>query len=99
MGMRPKSAEEIVLAEWARQIRAARKAVGLSQVEAAKACGITQSTLSKIENGEYRLHPGMILRLCDGLDLDPRHIFDWPIAIVEIERMRKQAVAIVEGAA
>lgn len=86
-----RSAEQIVLDEWAKQIRAGRKRLGISQVEAAQRCGITQSTLSKIENADYKLHPAMVLRLCDGLDLDPQVAFGWPTAIVEIQRFRRAA--------
>lgn len=93
MGTTAKTAERLVLEAWADEIQTHRKRLGLTQIEAAARCGITQSTLSKIESGDYRLHPAMILRLCDGLDLDPRHAFQWPPAIVEIARMRREAVA------
>lgn len=93
MGSGLAPAERIVLDTWADQVNAARRAQGLSQVEAARRCGITQSTLSKIEAGEYRLHPAMVLKLCDGLDLNPAVAFAWPRAILEIARSRKSAAA------
>lgn len=93
MGTTLKSADRLVLDAWADEVKNRRRQLGLSQVEAASRCGITQSTLSKIESGDYRLHPEMILRLCDGLDLDPRHAFAWPPAIVEIARIRKEPAA------
>lgn len=88
-----KPAERIVLETWADQVKAGRDALGLSQVQAAARCGITQSTLSKIEAGDYRLHPAMVLKLCVGLDLNPSLSFAWPRAIVEIARTRSTAEA------
>ena len=35
------------------QIRALRKALGLSQEELAKACGVTRQTVNAIENNKY----------------------------------------------
>lgn len=89
----PTPADRIVLEEWGERVKQGRASAGLSQVEAARRCGITQSTLSKIEAGDYRLHPAMVLKLCDGLDLNPSVAFAWPRSILEIARMRKQAAA------
>lgn len=91
MGNASPSADRIVLETWADQVKNARRELGISQVEAAVRCGITQSTLSKIEAADYRLHPAMVLKLCDGLDLTPSVAFAWPRAIVEIARSRKVA--------
>lgn len=100
MGAGPKTAEKLVLLEWAKQVKAARQRLGLTQVQAAERCGIAQSTLSKIETGDYlRFAPAMVLRLCDGLDLDPRFAFDWPPAIVEIHRLRSHSPAMADDAA
>lgn len=85
------TADRLVLDQWADQVKAARKEQDLSQVEAAQRCGITQSTLSKIEAGDYRLHPAMVLKLCVGLNLNPSLSFAWPRAIVEIARSRTAA--------
>lgn len=91
MGSALKPADRLVLEAWAASVKDARTRAGLTQVETAARCGIAQSTLSKIESADYQLHPAMVIRLCDGLDLDPRHAFAWPPAIVEIARMRKAA--------
>lgn len=88
-----KAADEMVLHAWGKRIRDRRKALILSQVEAAAAIGISQSTLSKIEAGEYRLHPAMILKVCIGLELDPERTFDWPPAIVDIAKMHATGAA------
>lgn len=93
MGNAPTPADRLVLEEWGNRVKQARAKAELSQVEAARRCGITQSTLSKIEAGEYRLHPAMVLRLCTGLDLNPSVEFAWPRSIVEIARLRAGAAA------
>ncbi len=89
-----KSADEMVLDAWGKRVKARRQGLTLSQVEAAARIGISQSTLSKIEAGEYRLHPEMILKVCMGLDLDPEQAFNWPPAIVEIARMHQPSAAV-----
>lgn len=88
MAQRLPTGDEIVLQCWADAVKAARRHLGLNQVAAAQRIGISQSTLSKIESAEYRLHPAMVLRLCVGLDLDPAEAFAWPRSIVDIARMR-----------
>lgn len=86
-------AHQLVLKAWGKRIKHARIALELSQIAASERIGIDQSTLSRIETGDYRqMHPEMVLRICDGLDLDPDTVFAWPPAIVEIVRLRKVAV-------
>jgi transcriptional regulator with XRE-family HTH domain len=48
--------------EMLRRLRAARTAAGLTQVEVARAFGITQGFVSKIERGEVRIDPIELLR-------------------------------------
>lgn len=88
-----KAADEMVLHAWGKRIQAHREALGLSQVQASARIGCSQSTLSKIENGDYRMHPAMILKICIGLDLDPERTFQWPPAIVDIAKMRTPEAA------
>lgn len=88
------AAHHLVQKAWGKQVRRARKALDLSQIAAAERVGIDQSTLSRIETGDYRqLHPEMVLRLCVALSIDPDDAFRWPPAIVEIARMKTEVAA------
>lgn len=88
---RPKPADKIVREDWGSQVRAARIRLELSQVAVAERLGIDQSTLSRIETGDYRaMTPDLILQLCLALKMDIRS-FSWPRAIVEIAEMRAGA--------
>lgn len=87
------SADRIVRKGWGAQVRTARKRLDLTQVAAAERCDFDQSTLSKIETGDYpAMTPELILRLCLGLDMKPE-AFAWPTAIVEIAEMRSRSAA------
>lgn len=88
------SAPKLVQKAWGKKVRDARKRLGLSQVAAAALVPCDQSTLSRIETGDYRqMNPEMILRLCRAFDLDPDHAFAWPPAIVDIAGMREGSAA------
>lgn len=88
------SAPKLVQRAWGKKVRAARKAMGLSQTAGAARVPCDQSTLSRIETGDYRrMNPEMILRLCRAFDLDPDRDFAWPPAIVEIAEMREGSAA------
>lgn len=50
-------------------IRNSRIALGLTQQEAAKKADISQSTFSKLENGDYALFPAIARRICKVLPL------------------------------
>jgi transcriptional regulator with XRE-family HTH domain len=49
----------------------ARRAAGVTQIDLAKALGITQSEVSKIERSERRLDIFDYLRICRALGIDP----------------------------
>lgn len=91
--MKPsKPAHRLVLEEWGREVRAARKALDLSQTAAAERLGMDQSTLSRIETGNYRLmHPELILHICLGLRIESIDAFRWPTAIVDMAQMKAAA--------
>lgn len=60
-----------------RLLRAARKAAGLSQIQAAEALGETQIFISKVERGERRIDPVELARFAklygvEVADLIPR---------------------------
>lgn len=57
------------LTELACALRQRRQALGLSQVEAATLIGVTQSALSKIENGAEGTPVGLTLKLVKALGL------------------------------
>lgn len=87
------TAPRLVQKAWGKRVRAARQKLGLSQTAGAALVPCDQSTLSRIETGDYRqMNPEMILRLCRAFDLDPDRDFAWPPAIVDIAAMRSDQV-------
>ena len=50
------------------QIRALRKALGLSQEELAKACGVSRQTINAIENNKYDPTLALAFRLSEALE-------------------------------
>jgi transcriptional regulator with XRE-family HTH domain len=47
-----------------------RKAVGYTQVQAAKACGVSISFMNKLENGKATIQIGLILKVFSRLGID-----------------------------
>ena len=60
------------------QIRALRKALGLSQEELAKACGVSRQTINAIENTQYDPTLGLAMRLARLLKTPVEDIFHLP---------------------
>ena len=57
------------------QIRALRKALGLSQEELAKACGVSRQTINAIENNKYDPTLALAMKLAHLLGLHVDEIF------------------------
>ncbi len=55
------------------RVREAREEKGMSQAALARACGVNQQTIQKVETGRT-LQPGFILELADALDTDPYYL-------------------------
>lgn len=62
------------------RLRALRRAKGWTLAEVAAKSGISQSTLSKVENQQLSLTYDNIIRLADGLGIDPSELFADPAA-------------------
>ena len=58
------------------RIRQLRKAAGLSQAELASAAGITQSTVSRIENGTIALDAESGAKIAHALGVEPVELHD-----------------------
>lgn len=60
------------------QIRALRKALGLSQEELAKACGVSRQTINAIENNKYDPTLSLAFRLARELEITVDSLFVHP---------------------
>ena len=60
-------------------IKAARKAKGLTQNQVAKVFYMTQQQYSRFENGVFELNYEQIINICKLLDTSPNEIFDFNI--------------------
>jgi len=58
------------------KIRAARKERGVSQRELARALGVAQSTLSRIERGERRVSVDLLIEIARTLGVRPADMLD-----------------------
>lgn len=69
---------EVPLRDWGRRVAQARRGRRLSQLALARACDVSQQTISKVEHGEICPHDKLKLRLATALDLPPAALFPWP---------------------
>ena len=58
------------------KIRAARKGRGISQRDLARALGMSQSTLSRIERGERRVSVDRLIAIARALGVRPADMLD-----------------------
>lgn len=72
---------EVDLAErWGDNVRKARRAfldTGLTQVQLAERCKITQQSLSQIEKGETIPRDGLKIKIAQALGVAVADLFDW----------------------
>lgn len=80
----------IVLKQWGAAVNAARKEAGLTQTQLGHRAGdIDQSTISRIEHGDYRqMTPALLLRLSVALQQGPHVLFEWPTGLLELARFQ-----------
>lgn len=58
-------------------VKIAREALGISQTELGKLCGVSRQTISSIERGEY--HPSVVvaLKIAKLCNKTVEELFDW----------------------
>ena len=60
---------------WGRNVEDGRKALGLTQVQLARTCDVTQQTISSIERGEYAPRDDLKITLATVLHQDVHRLF------------------------
>lgn len=68
-------------AAWGERVRAARLDVGLTQIELADRVGISQYTVSRIENGTYGTTDETKLAVAGALSTTVEALFPYPEAV------------------
>lgn len=63
---------------WGGKVADRRHELGLTQVELAQLCGLTQQTISKIEIGEIRPRDRLKYLIADKLATHVGELFAWP---------------------
>lgn len=63
---------------WAALLYEARRSRRMSQPQLARAAGVAQQTISKLERGRLCPHDRLKLRLAAALDVQPSVLFPWP---------------------
>ncbi len=58
-------------------LKAARKAAGLTQSQVAQKMLMTQQQYSRFENGVFQLNYEQILKLCELFDVTPDYLFGY----------------------
>jgi len=69
---------EVPIQHWAALVLEARRRRRLSQTALAEASGVTQQTISKVEQADICPHDRLKLRLATALDVPPAELFPWP---------------------
>lgn len=63
---------------WGVNVADAREDLGLTQLQLAELCDVTQQTISKVERGVIRPRDRLKLRLAEALGRRPSDLFPWP---------------------
>ena len=75
----PRASQILLVGQKIRQIRKSRH---LTQAELASRIGVTQSDLSRMENGEYKVGLDTLFRILQVFELSMSHFFEEPSAEV-----------------
>jgi len=59
------------------KLKQVRERLFVTQAELSERTGITEATISRIENGQHKARISTVRRLADGLGLKPEDLFDW----------------------
>ena len=73
----PRASQILLVGQKIRQIRKSRH---LTQADLAARIGVTQSDLSRMENGEYKVGLDTLFRILQVFELSMRHFFEEPSA-------------------
>lgn len=79
-----------------RQVRKARG--DRSQTWLARAVGVDQTTISKIERGVYKLSPELMLGICAAVGMELDQVFAWPPGLVSRERFERESKQRLQAA-
>ena len=82
----PRASQILLVGQKIRQIRKSRH---LTQADLAARIGVTQSDLSRMENGEYKVGLDTLFRILQVFELSMSHFFEEPAADAEPPTLRE----------
>lgn len=86
----PRASQILLVGQKIRQIRKSRR---LTQAELASRIGVTQSDLSRMENGEYKVGLDTLFRILQVFELSMSNFFEEPAADAESTASARAAPA------
>ena len=89
----PRASQILLVGQKIRQIRKSRH---LTQADLASRIGVTQSDLSRMENGEYKVGLDTLFRILQVFELSMSHFFEEPAAVPDAAGENAGAVAPFE---
>jgi transcriptional regulator with XRE-family HTH domain len=89
----PRASQILLVGQKIRQIRKSRR---LTQADLAARIGVTQSDLSRMENGEYKVGLDTLFRILQVFELSMSHFFEEPAAAPDADRENARATAPFE---
>lgn len=82
------------------RLRELREAQGLTTTQLGERCGLTQSTISKVENGKWSVSLDILSKVCEvlGAKMDIVKIIpDYRVAIEQLIELNKFRIAVQVG--
>jgi DNA-binding XRE family transcriptional regulator len=73
------------------KLKQVRERLFVTQAELAQRTGITEATISRIENGQHQPRISTVRKIAEGLGLRPEDLVDWNSATDEDPEMGKAA--------
>src|SRR5512140_997159 len=89
----PRASQILLVGQKIRQIRKSRH---LTQADLAARIGVTQSDLSRMENGEYKVGLDTLFKILQVFELSMSHFFEEPSATPALSRDSSEAAAPFE---
>ena len=86
----PRPSQILLVGQKIRQIRKSRR---LTQADLAGRIGVTQSDLSRMENGEYKVGLDTLFKILQIFELSMSTFFEEPVEVVEVAEAPEQAAS------
>lgn len=80
-------------------IKTVRKEKGITQLSLCMKTGLSQKTMSNIENQKVEPEKETVLKICSALEIPPTYLMMLSLTVDDVEERKKEAFLVIKQAA